>query len=174
MNNPPGIGSWSITTKITYIQFRSDALLVDFDKRTGSGRWPNFPFDPGGAPDPSGGGIQYTLGMCFDMSGHWYCSAAIQFWHGPRSRGGRRAVEYSAERGHYDSRWSPMNGYLPAQGETVGIFVVAGNVRNVHDGTQMVLHERSNITLVPIRSREWVHLHVRERDGAVPAIATDN
>ena len=93
---------------------------MDFDKRTGSGRWPNFPFDPGGAPDPGGGGIQYTLGMCFNMSGHWYCSAAIQFWQDRDLEAGA-APSSIPQTWYYDSRWSPMNGYLPAQGETVGI-----------------------------------------------------
>jgi hypothetical protein len=145
VNNPPDVGSWPTTAKITYIQFRSDALIVDFDKRN---EWPNFPFDPGGAPDPAGGGIQYTLGMCFNMSGHWYCSAAIQFWKGRELEAGAApsSIPYTW---YYDGRWAPMNGYLPAQGEMVGIFVVAGNVRNVHDGSLIATKERSSIVLVP-------------------------
>ena len=32
--------------------------------------------------DGLGGELQYTLGMCFNLSGQWFCSAAIQFWFG--------------------------------------------------------------------------------------------
>jgi len=145
VNNPPDIASWAVTAKITFVQFRSDALIVDFDRRTGDNAWPDLPFDPGGSL--SGGGIQYTLGLCFNLNG-WYCSAAIQFWQGRELEAGA-APSSIPQTWYYDSRWAPMNGYLPAQGETVGIFVVHGNVRNLHDGSQLLAHERSEIVLVP-------------------------
>src|SRR6185437_2649344 len=43
-DNPPDLASWAQTATITSIQFTSDAFLVDFDKRTGPGRWPDVPF----------------------------------------------------------------------------------------------------------------------------------
>jgi hypothetical protein len=147
LNNPPDVGSWARTAKITFIQFRSDALIVDFDKRTGAGRWPNLPFNPG---DPPGaGGIQYTLGLCFNIGGRWYCSAAVQFWQ-DRPLEAAAAPSSIPQTWYYDARrWGPMAGYLPAQGETVGIFVVAGNVRNVLNSSLLIARERSNIVLVP-------------------------
>ena len=38
----------------------------------------------------------------------------------------------------------------PATGETIGVFVVAGNLRGVTDGSQSPVHERSNVVLVPM------------------------
>ena len=76
------------------------------------------------------------------------CRPAIQFWLGRDLEAGA-APSSIPSTWYYDGRWAPMNGYLPAQGETVGVFVVAGNVRNVHDGSQLATHERSNIVLVP-------------------------
>jgi hypothetical protein len=145
VNNPPELGTWTRSAKITYIQFRSDALIVDFDKRS---QWPNLPFDPGASPDVGGGGVQYTLGMCFNMSGHWYCSAAIQFWQG-RELEAAAAPSSIPQTWYYDGRWAPMNGYLPAQGEMVGLFVVAGNVRNILNGNPSAVKERSGIVVVP-------------------------
>jgi hypothetical protein len=147
LNNPPDLGNWARTAKITFIQFRSDALIVDFDRRTGAARWPNLPFNPG---DPPGaGGIQYTLGMCFNISGQWYCSAAVQFWQ-DRPLEAAGAASNIPQTWYYDARrWGPMAGYLPAQGEMVGIFVVAGNVRNISSGSQLLTRQRSNIALVP-------------------------
>jgi hypothetical protein len=147
LNNPPDLGSWARTAKITFIQFRSDALIVDFDRRTGAGRWPNRPFNPG---DPPGaGGIQYTLGMCFNISAQWYCSAAIQFWQ-DRPLEAAAAPSSIPQTWYYDARrWGPMTGYLPAQGEMVGIFVVAGNVRNISSSSLLLAKERSSIVLVP-------------------------
>ena len=43
----------------------------------------------------------------------------------------------------------PMAGYQPQQGELVGVFVAAGNLRNVTDGSQSPLKERSNVVIVP-------------------------
>jgi hypothetical protein len=145
VNNPPDLGSWATTARITYIQFRSDAMIVDFDKRS---VWPNLPFNPGDPPDPSGGGIQYTLGLCFNISGHWYCSAAIQFWQGRDLEAAGTPTSIPTN-WFYDSRWGPMNGYMPAQGETIGFFVVAGNVRNLLDSSLAAVKERSGIVLVP-------------------------
>jgi hypothetical protein len=145
-DNPPDMGTWPETATITFIQFRSDALIVDFDKRTGPGRWPNLPFRPG---DPAnGGGIQYTLGMCFNLGGQWNCSAPIQFWQ-DRELEAAAAPSSIPQTWYYDGRWGPMAGYLPAQGEMVGIFVALGNVRSIHDSSLFLARERSNVALVP-------------------------
>jgi hypothetical protein len=137
LNNPQDLASWAETATITAIEFTSNAILVDFDKRTGPGRWPESGFGTGG--------IQYTLGMCLFINRQWYCSAAIQFWDG-------RELEASGLPSHiaidwfYDARWGPMQGYQPSQGETVGIFVAQGNLR---DTGKTSVKERSNVVLMP-------------------------
>lgn len=137
LNNPQDLASWAETATITGIEFTQNAILVDFDKRTGPGRWPESGF--------GSGGIQYTLGMCLFINQQWYCSAAIQFWEG-------RELEASGLPSHiaidwfYDNRWGPMKGYQPSQGETVGIFVAQGNLR---DFGKTSVKERSNVVLMP-------------------------
>ena len=64
LNNPPDLASFAEITKITSITFNSDALLVDFDARTGPDAWQAQPWGIGG--------IQYTLGLCFNEGGQWY------------------------------------------------------------------------------------------------------
>jgi len=147
LNNPPDMAFWPETSKITYIQFRADALIVDFDKRTGDGAWPNLPFTPGDPPD--GGGIQYTLGMCFHIGSPWYCSAVVDFWEG-RDLEAAAAPSSIPQTWFYDpGRWGPMAGYVPAQGETVGIFAAVGNVRNIRSSDLLLAKERTNVALVP-------------------------
>jgi hypothetical protein len=149
-SNPPDVPYWPETAKITYIQFRPDALIVDFDKRTGPGAWPDLPFTPGGTT--ASGGIQYTLGMCFNQSNHWNCSAVIQFWTG-RELEAAAAPSTIPVTWYYDpARWGPMAGYLPADGEMVGIFVTVGNTRGIKDSSLLLAKERSNVALVPFDS----------------------
>ena len=111
--------------------------MVDFDKRVGPGRWPDVPFGTGD--------LEYTLGMCLNIGGRWYCSAAIQFWYGrDLSEGGD--VDKIGRDWFYDGRWGPMAGHQPAFGEMVGIFVAAGNLR---DSGIVYTKERSNVVLLP-------------------------
>jgi hypothetical protein len=136
-NNPGDLASWPEDATILSIDFTPDAILVDFDKRTGPGRWPESGF--------GSGGIQYTLGMCLNINNRWNCSAAIQFWEG-------RELEASGHPQHihddwyYDARWGPMQGYQPADGELIGIFVAQGNLR---DNGQVSVKERSNVVIMP-------------------------
>jgi hypothetical protein len=137
-DNPPDVPSWPVTGTITSIIF-SDALLVDFDARTGANGVPQWPEAGFGA-----GGIQYTLGLCFNINSHWYCSAAVQFWTGRPldSSGSPYAI---AQNWFYDARWGPMNGYQPSNGELVGVWAGEGNLRN--SGNSYM--ERTNVVLVP-------------------------
>jgi hypothetical protein len=143
VGSPPDLGSWGETAKITSIEFTGGAFLVDFDKRTGPGRWPEAPF--------GNGGVQYTLGLCFNLNGHWYCSAAVQFWDGRELSASGRASDVSFEWFYDPARWGPMTGHQPADGEIVGIFVGAGNLRNTsYTGPSCPrVCERSNVALVP-------------------------
>ena len=57
-------------------------------------------------------------------------------------------VEFSKRDWYYDGRWGNLAGYQPATGELIGVFVVAGNLRGVKDGSQSPVKERSNVVLV--------------------------
>jgi hypothetical protein len=133
INNPPDLADWAETTKITSIDFSTGFMMVDFDQRL-TGRWPE-----------SGFGVEYTLGACFNISARWRCSAVIQFWTG-------RDLEASGPAGEiaqnwYYGRWGIMNGYQPAIGEVIGVFVAQGNLRdNAHE---TVVFERSNVAFTP-------------------------
>ncbi len=138
-NNPADFMSWKRTATITGVKWGTGVFSVDFDKRDGAGHWPDFP-----VPGWNGGMVQYTLGLCF-YENRWYCSAAIQFWYGralPQTTG-------IAQNWYYDSvRWGPMARHQPAYGESVGVFVGEGNLRNILDGSQSPLRERSNVVVV--------------------------
>jgi hypothetical protein len=140
--SPTDLAGWCVTARITSIQFTPGAILVDFDRRTGAGRWPDSPFGDG-----KGGTIQYTLGMCNNINGVWDCSAVVQFWNG-RDLAASGAPAGIARNWFYDGRWGPLAGHQPAEGETVGLFVCAGNCRGTN-GEASIVHERSNVRLVP-------------------------
>jgi hypothetical protein len=132
--------TWAQTASITSVDFEPGDFFVDFDKRTSPDRWPDVPFGTGS--------LQYTLGLCLNLfgQGQWYCSAAIQYWFG-RDNG---ASDNIGGDWYYDpARWGPMAGYQPQNGEVVGIFVAAGNLRDVTDGSQSYVLERSNVLLMP-------------------------
>src|SRR5262249_681986 len=98
------------------------------------------------------GSLQYTLGMCVNISGHWYCSAVVQFWYG-RELTASAPPSLVGREWFYDvGRWGPMLGYQPSQGETVGLFVGSGNLRDGGAFPQAScprVCERSNVALVP-------------------------
>jgi hypothetical protein len=142
--SPSDLGSWPETAKITSVTFTGDSMLVDFDRRTGSNRWPDEPFGDGS--------IEYTLGMCVNIGGHWYCSAVVQFWFG-RDLGASGAPGAVSYEWFYDpARWGGMTNYQPQDGETVGFFVGSGNLRGRTDSSAVNcprLCERSNVAFVP-------------------------
>ena len=137
----PNMSGWAQTSKITSIDFSNGYIEVDFDRRMGANPWPSVAFGDGlGAGD-----LQYTLGMCFNLSGRWYCSAAIQFWFG-RDLDASGPLENVAKDWYYDVRWSPMTGHQPAIGELVGIFAANGNVR---DSLSWAIEQRTDIVVIP-------------------------
>jgi hypothetical protein len=140
MVDAPNLANWAETAKITVVDFSPGTyFIVDFDKRTGPDRWPDVPFGEGS--------LEYTLGMCLKINGHWFCSAPIQYWYG-RDNG---ASAFIGRDWFYDpARWGPMAGYQPSAGELVGIFVAAGNLRDRPAGDRSYVLERSNVQIV-----EW-------------------
>ena len=143
MNSPFDLGTWPATTSITRVELRPNGVHVEFSKQDGPNRWPDV--YPPGWDEP----LQYTLGMCLNINGQWYCSAAIQFWYGLDSAGGGPAG--FAQNWFYDpSRWGPMSGHQPTVGEIIGFFACAGNCRNNTRGDNSVVKERTNVVLVPM------------------------
>lgn len=135
--SPSDMAHWCVTAAITSVQFTGSAFLVDFNRRLGANRWPDSPF--------GSGSLEYTLGMCANRSGHWACSAVVQFWYG-RDLAASGAPSQVATNWFYDARWGSLFHYQPQTGEQVGLFVCAGNCRGTN-GISLV-HERSAVKLV--------------------------
>lgn len=146
-DNPP-IADWPVTTSLTKVEFTDEGVHVEFSKLEGPDRWPDV------IPPMWEGPLQYTLGMAECIDGQWYASAAIEYWYGLYASGGNVALDDQvAKNWYYDAgRWGPLAGRQPKTGETIGIFVVAGNARAVHenDPLQSPVMERSNVVLVPM------------------------
>lgn len=160
-DNPVNLADWPVTTQITEVDFQymgMDGVHVEFSKRDGPGSWPDI------TPPGWTGPLEYTLGFVENIGGHWYASAAIEFWRGLDVSGGNVASDVGtmaqctsfgagstcqvARNWYYDARWGALAGYQPATGEIIGVFVVAGNLRGVTDGSQSPVQERSNVVLV--------------------------
>jgi hypothetical protein len=139
VDNPTDVATWAETAALTLVD-TSNYIVVDHTKREGPGRWPESGFGDGG--------IQYTVGMCFNLNNHWYCSAAIQFWDGRDLFAGGPASNVAKD-WYYDARWSPMTGHQPDQGEVIAMFVAQGNLRDTGNTS---LKERSNFVLLPFGS----------------------
>jgi hypothetical protein len=145
-DNPPDMADWPITTTIKVVEFGDD-VHVEFSKQDGPDRWPDI------TPPGWTGPLQYTLGIAEYIDGKWVASAAIEYWYGLAASGGNVGKDYQvACNWYYDGRWGPLEKHQPATGDVIGIFVVAGNLRGVKDGSQSPVKERSNVVLVPMPS----------------------
>ena len=145
-DSPSDIGSWTEGARITSVHMTSAAMLVDFDRRDGPNRWPDAPFGDGGD-----GTIQYTLGMCLNINGQWHCSNVVQFWYGRDLAAGGAPGDVARE-WFYDTRWGTLMGHQPAVGETVGIYVGAGNLRGRTEPSTVIcprVCERSDVVMMP-------------------------
>jgi hypothetical protein len=147
VNSPQDLGAWPDAAKITSVEFTNDSFIVDFDRRDGGGRWPDM------IPAGFSGPLQYTLGMCVNPNGaHWYCSGVVQFWYGRTLTDSGAPSRVGVEWFYDPLRWGPINYYQPQDGELVGIFVAAGNLRDggyVTRATCPAVCERSNLALIP-------------------------
>lgn len=141
IRNSPDVHAWPATTAITRLELRPSGVHVDFTKKTGAGRWPDFPTDAENSSDS----WQYTLWILLLIGGQWFGAGCIEFWFGLDENGG--PVDEYAKDWYYDAnRWAPMTGHQPAPGETVGFLVTSGDAR--HGDAHVGLHERSNIVTV--------------------------
>jgi|SRR5579862_509202 len=123
-NSPPDVAQWDVSAHVTSVHFTGDAFLVDFDKRDGPDRWVDLDFGDG-----AGGTLEYTLGMCVNISGQYHCSAVVQFWYG-RDLAASTPPSYVGQNWFYDPvRWGAMAGYQPQDNESVGIWAGHGNLR---------------------------------------------
>lgn len=147
-DNPGDVGTWPVGARITNIEFTGFSMRVDFDRREGANRWPDV-VPPGWA-----GALQYTLGMCRNIGGQWHCSAVVQFWYGRSLDETAPASRFWREWWYDGGRWGPLASNPPQEGETVGIFVAAGDLRQrgfTRDTCPRVC-EVSNVVLVPFTS----------------------
>jgi hypothetical protein len=137
-HNLQDIATWPQTAKITTVFFTRSGMLVDFDRRSGPGAWPEV-------ASSDFGPLQYTLGLCYKISGQWHCSAAIQFWAG-RDLSESGPWEQIPDNWYYDpARWGPMSGYRPTRGELVMVWAGQGNLRGTTGATQV---QRTNFAPV--------------------------
>lgn len=143
LNSPQDLASWPITSSLQVVDIRPNGVSVQFSKKDGSGRWPDV------TPPGWSGPLQYTLGMCLSISGRWYCSAVVEYWHGLEVSGGPPG-DFAMNWFYDPVRWSPMTGHQPAVGETIGFFVCAGDCRNNTSGSSSPVKERTNVVLLPM------------------------
>jgi hypothetical protein len=141
LDSPDNFAFFTETARITTLIMGPTGINVDFTKKHGSDRWPDI-FPPGFS-----GPIQYCLGLAFKIDGHWYASAPIEMWN-DRLEGGGPPQDYALNWFYNPIRWSPMTFHQPAVGETIGFFVVAGDVRGFNSNQK--LQERSNVVMVPM------------------------
>lgn len=147
-DNPSDVGNWPVGTKITYLEFTGFSLRVDFDRRDGPGRWPDV------VPPGWTGALQYTLGLCRNVESSWHCSAVVQFWHGRGLDETAPASRFWREWWYDSARWGPLASHPPEEGEMVGVFVAAGDLRqrNFTQASCPRVCEVSNVVMVPFTS----------------------
>jgi hypothetical protein len=144
-DNPADTGSWPVAAKITSIEFTGFSMRVDFDRRDGPNRWPDV------VPPGWVGGLQYTLGICRNISGDWHCSAVVQFWHGRTLDDTAPASRFWREWWYDSARWGPLASVRPVEGETMGVFVASGDLRQrfFSQASCPRVCEISNVAMVP-------------------------
>ena len=123
-------------------------MRVDFDRRDGPNRWPDV-VPPGWA-----GPIQYTVGMCRNIASQWHCSAVVHFWYGRSLDDTAPPSQFWREWWYDSARWGPLANNPPQEGELVGVFVAAGDVRRRFFTRETCprVCEISNVALVPFTS----------------------
>jgi hypothetical protein len=137
--NSPDVSSWAQTATINSVNL--SPVSVNFDKKDGSGAWPDYCCYPGFT-----GPLQYTVWLIENINGTWYGSGGIEFWH-DRSDTGDSIYQARQDWYYATDRWGPMATHILQSGEQIGIMVTAGDARNSNGS---ILHERSNIYLITL------------------------
>jgi hypothetical protein len=141
LDSPDNFAFFAETAKITTLIMGPSGINVDFTKKNGPDRWPDI------TPPGFSGPIQYCLGLAFKIDGRWYASAPIEMWN-DRLEGGGPPQDYALNWFYNPARWAPMTFHQPEVGETIGFFVVAGDVRGFNSNQKY--QERSNVVMVPM------------------------
>jgi hypothetical protein len=141
LDSPDNFAFFAETAKITDLVLGPSGINVDFTKKNGPDRWPDI------IPPGFSGPIQYCLGMAWKIDGRWYASAPIEMWN-DRAEGGGPPQDYALNWFYNPARWAPMTFHQPQVGETIGFFVVAGDVRGFNSNQKY--QERSNVVMVPM------------------------
>src|SRR3954467_611262 len=141
LDSPDNFAFFTETAKITTLIMGPSGINVDFTKKNGSDRWPDI------FPRGFSGPIQYCLGLAFKIDGRWYASAPIEMWN-DRAEGGGPPQDYALNWFYNPTRWAPMTFHQPEPGETIGFFVVAGDVRGFNSNQKF--QERSSVVLIPM------------------------
>ncbi len=141
LDSPDNFAFFAETAKITSLVMGPSGINVDFTKKNGPNRWPDI------TPPGFSGQIEYCLGMAWKIDGRWYASAPIEMWN-DRLEGGGPPQDYALNWFYNPIRWAPMTFHQPTPGETIGFFVVAGDVRGFNSNQKV--QERSNVVLIPM------------------------
>jgi hypothetical protein len=141
LDSPDNFAFFTETAKITTLIMGPSGINVDFTKKNGPDRWPDI------TPPGFSGQIQYCLGLAFKIDGRWYASAPIEMWN-DRVEGGGPPQDYALNWFYNPTRWAPMTFHQPVPGETIGFFVVAGDVRGFNSNQKV--QERSNVVMIPM------------------------
>jgi hypothetical protein len=147
-DGPPDLAVWPEAARITSIEFTGASMRVDFDRREGANRWPDQ------IPPGFQGPLQYTLGMCRNLEGNWHCAGVVQFWYGRNMDDTAEPSRFWREWWYDGARWGPLAVYRPQEGEIVGVFVGAGDLRGRTWTRETCpgVCERSNVAFVPFTS----------------------
>jgi hypothetical protein len=140
--SPADVANWSVTARLTALDFQGNGVAVQFTKRDGPGRWPDV------VPPGWGGGIEYTLWMVVNVDGRWYTSGGVEYWNGLGRSGGPPSA-FTSNWYYSPAVWGPLATHQPAPGEQVGFFVTAGDARAKD---VRAVTERSNVVMVPFPS----------------------
>jgi hypothetical protein len=141
LDSPDNFAFFAETARITTLVMGPGGINVDFTKKNGPDRWPDI------VPPGFSGYIQYCLGMAWKIDGRWYASAPIEMWN-ERAEGGGPPQDYALNWFYNPVRWAPMTFHQPSPGETIGFFVVAGDVRGFNSNQKY--QERSNVVMIPM------------------------
>ena len=152
----PPVQTWPATVTVSGVEFapgESRGVRLIFDRSQVNTRWPDV------IVWPPAGYIQWTLYACVRPDRvTWHCGGMHEFWgdrHGaPREWSGAPLLERASNGTNhwqanwaYDGRWGQMNAYVPAAGDEIGFFMVAGAHRP-GSSNHPTVSERSNVVRV--------------------------